>query len=121
MSFCLKPGVKGLSENISVRSIVGRFLEHHRIYYFYNNGKESLYLSSADIMERNLNRRVETAFSIINKDIKKHIINDILFTYLKDNQKARILLPDGQYIRAEAKDEIINAQEFFMHLYKNKQ
>ncbi|HOJ38060.1 MAG TPA: polyphosphate kinase 1 [Ignavibacteriales bacterium] len=118
---CLKPGVKGLSENISVRSIVGRFLEHHRIYYFYNNGKESLYLSSADIMERNLNRRVETAFSIINKDIKKHIINDILFTYLKDNQKARILLPDGQYIRAEAKDEIINAQEFFMHLYKNKQ
>lgn len=119
---CLKPGVKGLSENISVRSIVGRFLEHHRIYYFYNNGKESVYLSSADIMERNLNRRVEAAFPILDKNIKKHIINDILTTYLNDNQKARILLPDGTYTRVEVNNEsIINSQEFFINLYKNKQ
>jgi polyphosphate kinase len=118
---CLKPGVKGLSENITVRSIVGRFLEHHRAYYFYNNGKEALYLSSADIMERNLNRRVEVAFPILDKSIKSHI-SDILRTYLEDNQKARILLPDGNYqtVVPEGKN-LINAQEFFMKLYKNKQ
>jgi polyphosphate kinase len=118
---CLKPGVKGLSENITVRSIVGRFLEHHRAYYFYNNGKEALYLSSADIMERNLNRRVEVAFPLLDKSIKSHI-SDILRTYLEDNQKARILLPDGNYqiVVPEGKN-LINAQEFFMKLYKNKQ
>ncbi len=118
---CLKPGVKGLSENITVRSIVGRFLEHHRAYYFYNNGKEALYLSSADIMERNLNRRVEVAFPILDKSIKSHI-SDILRTYLEDNQKARILLPDGNYQTVVPEGEnLINAQEFFMKLYKNKQ
>jgi len=118
---CLKPGVKGLSENITVRSIVGRFLEHHRANYFYNNGKEALYLSSADIMERNLNRRVEVAFPILDKSIKSHI-SDILRTYLEDNQKARILLPDVNYqtVVPEGKN-LINAQEFFMKLYKNKQ
>jgi len=118
---CLKPGVKGLSENITVRSIVGRFLEYHRAYYFYNNGKEALYLSSADIMERNLNRRVEVAFPILDKSIKSHI-SDILRTYLEDNQKARILLPDGNYQTVVPEGEnLINAQEFFMKLYKNKQ
>jgi polyphosphate kinase len=118
---CLKPGVKGLSENITVRSIVGRFLEHHRAYYFYNNGKEALYLSSADIMERNLNRRVEVAFPILDKSIKSHI-SDILRTYLEDNQKARILLPDGSYQTVVPEgNNLINAQEFFMKLYKNKQ
>lgn len=113
---CLKPQVSGLSENIKVRSIIGRFLEHSRIYYFFNNGKEELYLSSADLMQRNLDRRVEDTFPIENKNIKQTIINSILKLFLIDNVKARTLQADGKYILEKIKkdDEIISVQELFM-------
>lgn len=93
---CLIPGVPGVSENITVRSIVGRFLEHSRIYYFYQNGEEKLYLSSADMMTRNMIKRVELAFPVMDKNWSRHIIN-LLHGYLKDNTKAWELESDGQY------------------------
>ncbi|MGK9476585.1 polyphosphate kinase 1 [Melioribacter sp. OK-6-Me] len=95
---CLVPQVPGLSENIRVISIVGRFLEHNRIYYFYNNGNEELYLSSADLMQRNLDRRVEVTFPVEDPKLRKFIKEKILNTCLRDNQKARILLPTGKYV-----------------------
>ena len=95
---CLVPQVPGLSDNIRVVSLVGRFLEHSRIYYFYNNGDEEIYLSSADIMQRNLDRRVEVSFPIEDTDHKRFIKNEILDTCLNDNIKARILLPTGKYV-----------------------
>ncbi|MCB9259497.1 MAG: polyphosphate kinase 1 [Ignavibacteriales bacterium] len=113
---CLKPHVKGLSENINVVSIVGRFLEHSRIYYFYNNGNEELYLSSADLMQRNLDRRVECTFPVIDEEKKKYIIEKILKIYLQDNVKARLLESDGNYVRVKStsKDKLISIQEILM-------
>ncbi|HBC95592.1 MAG TPA: RNA degradosome polyphosphate kinase [Clostridium sp.] len=93
---CLRPNIKGVSENISVISIVGRFLEHSRIYYFYNNGEEDLYLSSADWMNRNLDRRVELLFPIEDADVKNKL-KRILNTQLNDTIKARMLNSDGSY------------------------
>ncbi len=93
---CLRPRIKGVSENISVISIVGRFLEHSRIYYFYNNGEEALYLSSADWMNRNLDRRVELLFPIEDTDVKNKL-KGILNTQLNDTIKARMLTSDGSY------------------------
>ncbi len=113
----LIPGVKGLSENISVRSIVGRFLEHSRIFYFFNNGEEEVYLSSADMMQRNLDRRVEVTFPIEDRKIKEEIINNMLHIYLKDNVKARELHPDGTYHFVKPQDGAarINSQEWLMN------
>ena len=113
---CLIPGVAGLSENIRVTSIVGRFLEHSRIFYFLNDGEEEIYLSSADIMQRNLDRRIEVAFPILSTEIKKTIKEKILNMLLSDNSKARILRPDGVFERlsAEEGDKPVNAQEWFM-------
>ncbi|MEW6506626.1 MAG: polyphosphate kinase 1 [Bacteroidota bacterium] len=113
---CLVPHVPGLSENIKVFSIVGRFLEHSRIYYFYNNGNEEIYLSSADIMQRNLDRRVETTFPIINLDLQKYIKEEILFSCLLDNVKSRILLPTGSYVfnRKVYTEKTFNHQEYMM-------
>lgn len=93
---CLIPGIPGVSENISVRSIVGRFLEHSRIYYFYQNGEEKLYLSSADMMTRNMIKRVELAFPVMDDKWSKHIL-DMLAIYLNDNTKAWELEKDGLY------------------------
>lgn len=93
----LKPGVAGLSENIKVRSIIGRFLEHHRIYYFYANGHEKVYLSSADWMDRNLYRRVEVAFPVNDEKIKARVIKEGLKILLQDNQSAWIMNSDGSY------------------------
>ncbi|MCX7798370.1 MAG: polyphosphate kinase 1 [Melioribacter sp.] len=95
---CLVPLVPGLSENIRVISIVGRFLEHSRIYYFYNNGEEEIYLSSADLMQRNLDRRVEITFPIKDPEHKAFLKEHLLETCLKDNVKARVLLPTGKYV-----------------------
>ncbi|MFA7419517.1 MAG: polyphosphate kinase 1 [Melioribacteraceae bacterium] len=95
---CLMPQVPGLSENIRVISIVGRFLEHSRIYYFYNNGKDEIYCSSADIMQRNLDRRVEITFPINDPELKNFIKDSVLRTILDDNVKARVLLPTGKYV-----------------------
>lgn len=113
----LIPGVNGLSENIRVISIVGRFLEHSRIFYFHNNGDEEIYLSSADMMQRNLDRRVEVTFPIEDKKLKDEIINNILNIYLKDNIKARMLYSDGAYHFLKPQDGAakINSQEWLMN------
>ena len=113
---CLIPQTPGLSDNIRVISIVGRFLEHSRIYYFYNNGAEEIYGSSADLMQRNLDRRVEITFPIMDKDLKIFIKKNILDTCLKDNIKARVLLPTGKYVfnRKVYTEKKINQQEWMM-------
>ena len=113
-SMCsLRPGLEGLSENVRVISVVGQFLEHSRIYYFHNAGNEEVYMGSADLMPRNLNDRVEVVFPVDDPDIIRHIRDDILETYLSDNVKARLMQPDGTYIRLAPsnKDKIISAQE----------
>lgn len=99
----LRPGVRGLSANIRVRSIVGRFLEHTRVFYFRNDRRHDLYLSSADWMSRNLTRRVEIAFSIIDSRLKKQVLTDGLTSYLKDNVNSWQLDPDGRYRRRKSR------------------
>ena len=99
----LRPGVSGLSENIRVRSIIGRFLEHSRVFYFYNEGAENVYLSSADWMDRNFFRRVEIGFPVLDKRLKKRVINEA-FTYaLRDNQLAWRAQSDGSYIKVKSR------------------
>ena len=100
---CLRPQVKGLSENIRVRSIVGRYLEHTRVYYFYNDGDAKLYCASADWMGRNLFSRIETCFPIEDKKLKKLIIEDGLNNYLKDNRRAWELQADGIWTQCQPK------------------
>jgi polyphosphate kinase len=95
---CLRPGVPGVSHNIRVRSIVGRFLEHSRVYWFANSGEDQFYLASADLMERNLDRRVETGFPIEGKKLQARLKKE-LELYLTDNASAWLLQPDGRYIR----------------------
>ncbi|MGE5410401.1 MAG: polyphosphate kinase 1 [Clostridiales bacterium] len=114
---CLVPNVPGLSENIKVTSIVGRYLEHSRLYYFFNNGNEEIYLSSADLMPRNLYRRVEIAFPVEDENIKQYLMKTLLNVSLKDNVKARVLMPNGKYILPENSDSTkkINAQEWLMN------
>lgn len=96
---CLRPGVPGVSERIHVRSIVGRFLEHTRVYWFQNNGQEELYCASADWMERNFYRRVEIAFPIEDKLLRARVVKEALLNYLADNTQAWVLGPDGTYRR----------------------
>jgi polyphosphate kinase len=93
----LRPGVAGLSDNIRVYSIVGRFLEHSRIFYFYNGGAQDVYLASADWMDRNFFRRIETCFPVLDPKLKKRVINEGLKPYLKDNCHAWDMQPDGSY------------------------
>jgi polyphosphate kinase len=119
---CLRPGVPELSENIRVVSIVGRFLEHSRVYYFENGGEHVLYLSSADWMPRNLLRRVEVAFPIETPELRKEIVAQVLPALLKDNVKARELQPDGTYKRlhpAEG-DKPSQAQYFFRQIARDQ-
>jgi polyphosphate kinase len=97
---CLRPGIPGVSENIQVRSIVGRFLEHTRVFYFHNDGDYELYLSSADWMGRNFFQRVETAFPIEDKSLRQRILKEGLELYLSDNYEAWILQRDGEYKRS---------------------
>ena len=96
----LRPGVKDLSENIRVRSIIGRQLEHSRVFYFYNNGEENTYISSADWMGRNFFRRIETCTPVEQPDLKARVIREALTLALEDNQQAWLMQPDGSYIRA---------------------
>lgn len=96
---CLRPGLPGVSENIRVISIVGRFLEHSRIYYFHNDGNPTVYLGSSDWMPRNLYRRIEVAFPIESPKVRKMLIEEILPTFLNDRVKARELQADGTYVR----------------------
>jgi polyphosphate kinase len=96
----LRPGVRGISDHIRVRSIVGRFLEHSRIYYFGNSGEEEIYIGSADWMPRNLYERVEVLVPLLDEFQRERVLREILDAYLADNRKARILLRDESYIRA---------------------
>ena len=94
---CLRPGVPGLSETIRVRSVVGRFLEHSRVFFFHAGGEQRTYCSSADWMERNLHRRVEVAFPLLDPELKARAVDEALGTYLNDNAQAWELQPDGSY------------------------
>jgi polyphosphate kinase len=108
---CLRPGVPGVSENIRVISIVGRFLEHSRIYYFRNNGEDEIYAGSADLMPRNLDRRVEVLFPIKDRRLVRYLRDEVLATYLADNVKARVMQPDATYVRRKPDGEPpVNAQ-----------
>ncbi len=98
---CLRPGLRGLSSNITIRSIVDRFLEHSRIFYFENSCQPEVYVSSADWMPRNFFRRIEVAFPIEDGQTRARIVDEILGTTLADNTKARLLEPDGSYQRAK--------------------
>ncbi|SFC40605.1 polyphosphate kinase 1 [Collimonas sp. OK412] len=100
----LQPGVPGLSENIKVRSVIGRFLEHHRVFYFYADGEEHVMLSSADWMDRNLFRRIETAFPILDGKLKRRVIEESLLVHLQDNASAWDMDSDGGYHRANPGD-----------------
>ncbi|MBL8101205.1 MAG: polyphosphate kinase 1 [Anaerolineales bacterium] len=101
---CLRPGIKGISENIRVISVVGRYLEHSRVFYFQNNGNDEIYLGSADLMPRNLNHRVEVVFPVESKNHIRHLRDKVLERYFKDNTRARILKADGSYERIKPKD-----------------
>lgn len=113
---CLRPGVPGLSENIRVISIIGRFLEHTRAYYFCNDGDEKVYLSSADLMLRNLSQRVEIAFLVENEKLKKRVIKEAFNCCLEDNSTAWQLNAEGVYQKLEANDqEPMSAQSYLLN------
>ena len=111
----LRPGVPGLSDNIRVRSIVGRFLEHSRIFYFANDRQEEVYVGSADWMLRNLNRRVEVICPVRDPKLRRYLKDEVLGAYLRDNVQARELLPDGSYLRVVPDDgeESFDSQSYF--------
>jgi polyphosphate kinase len=112
----LRPGIKGMSENIRVVSVLGRFLEHSRIYYFRNAGKPKIYLGSADLMPRNLNRRVEVLFPVEDTKLTRRIRTYILKTMMEDNVKARVMLPDGmsRHLKPRSARTARNGQEILM-------
>jgi polyphosphate kinase len=112
----LRPGVKGWSERIRVRSIVGRFLEHSRIFCFANGGKEEIYCGSADWMPRNLVERCEVLFPVTQLDLHKRLREEILGAYLADNTKARVLQPNGEYVRAAQTGAPFSAQDYLMRV-----
>jgi polyphosphate kinase len=115
---CLRPGVRGVSERIRVRSIVGRFLEHSRVYYFENAGALEVYCGSADWMERNLFRRIEIAFPIEAPELKARVAEDLKL-YLEDDMQAWVLNSDGHYSRA-ASERHVSAQACLMSLYDER-
>jgi len=117
----LRPGVQGISENIRVRSIVGRFLEHSRIFYFRNGGDNEVYIGSADWMSRNLNRRVEVVCPVNDPKLRAFLKDEVLQAYLKDNARARQLQPDGSYerVRPGADEERFDSQMHFEGLQMN--
>jgi len=110
----LRPGVKGLSENIRVRSVIGRFLEHHRIFYFHANGKQNIYLSSADWMERNFFRRIEISFPVLEPKLKRRVLKEGLKPYLADNSQAWEMTGAGEYRVKPTRRARICAQELLM-------
>jgi polyphosphate kinase len=112
----LRPGIEGLSENIRVVSVVGRFLEHSRIFYFGNGGAEEIYMGSADWMHRNLDRRVEAIVPIKDSRLRRYIKEEILDTYAKDTVNAQLLNPDGTYrkIAPDSKKKAFDSQMYFV-------
>jgi polyphosphate kinase len=124
----LRPGIRGVSDRIRVRSVVGRFLEHSRVFYFANGGEEEAYLSSADWMPRNLYERVEVMFPVKDPMLRNRIRHEILDAYLADTIKARVLRKDGSYVRAwqaagKRKPPVpgFSAQDFLLSLAEGKQ
>jgi polyphosphate kinase len=124
----LRPGVRGISDRIRVRSIVGRFLEHSRIFYFSNGGQDEVYLSSADWMPRNLYERVEVMFPVKDPMLRHRVMHELLSAYLADTVKARVLRKDGTYVRAwqasrKRKQPVpgFNAQDFLVAVSEGKQ
>jgi polyphosphate kinase len=118
---CLRPGVKGWSETIHVRSLVGRFLEHSRVYYFENNGDPNVYIGSADAMERNLDRRVEVITPVESVELIRHLRNNVLAMYLQDTVNARCLQSDGTwtFVHPEKDQEPFDVQAWFLEKYQN--
>jgi polyphosphate kinase len=119
---CLRPGIPGISENIRLISIVGRFLEHSRIYYFLNGGQEEIYVGSADLMERNLDHRVEVLWPILDEEFRGFLKNTVLETMLQDNQRAFALFADGHYQRVKTPEgaPAVDAQKFLLEYYTGK-
>ncbi len=116
---CLRPGVPGVSENVRVRSIVGRFLEHSRVYFFRNGGNSEVYVGSADLMPRNIDRRVEVIFPIEDERLRKEIVEEILEVQLRDTAKGHLLMPDGSYVPVAsmlpAGEPLLNSQLWFLN------
>lgn len=113
---CLRPQLPGVSDNIRVVSILGRFLEHSRIFYFKNGGKDEVYIGSADLMPRNINRRVETLTPVQDPRLVRYLRQEVLATYLADNTQARVMQPDGSYVRATPKPgaKPVNSQAWLL-------
>lgn len=113
---CLRPGIAGISENIRVVSVLGRFLEHSRIFYFRNGGKEEIYLGSADLMPRNLDRRVEVLYPVEDQRLIRFLRDDLLELYLKDTTKSRFMQADGSYLKVSPNEgeKLVSAQAEFM-------
>jgi len=118
---CLRPGVPGVSDNIKVTSVVGRFLEHSRIYYFHNGGEEEIYLGSADMMPRNLDRRVEVLFPLEDPEMVQYVKDQMLAVYMADNVKARAMGSDGTYTRKRARrgSSAVSAQSVLIERAKS--
>jgi polyphosphate kinase len=114
---CLRPGIPGVSDNIRVRSVIGRFLEHSRVFYFHAGGEDVVYCASADWMPRDLYRRVETAFPIEDPKLKKRVLDECLNIYLERNAGVWLLQADGSYRRAETPPDSteLSAQEFILN------
>jgi len=111
---CLRPGVRGMSENIRVRSIVGRFLEHSRIYSFANRGEGEVYIGSSDIMQRNFDRRVEVLVPVLDRAARRYLTDTVLDAYLRDQANAWALMPDGSYQRVAANGCGFDSQAYFI-------
>jgi polyphosphate kinase len=114
-SICmLRPGIPGLSENIRVRSVVGRFLEHSRVFWFSNAGDDQVFIGSADWMSRNLKHRIEVIAPVTDPNAKRYLRDVLLDAYLSDNTKARELQADGKYVQIEQGGEAFNSQQYFI-------
>jgi polyphosphate kinase len=116
----LRPGIPGVSEHIRVRSIVGRFLEHSRMYWFQNGGEDEMYIGSADLMERNLDRRVETLCPVLDAEIRGHLRDVVLQAYLEDTDRAMVLDAHGHYSRPVSGGASMNAQRVLLEHYASQ-
>ena len=113
----LRPGIAGVSDNIRVRSIVGRFLEHSRIFWFHNGGHEEMYIGSADLMERNLDRRLETLTPIRDTEVLEHLRDIVLHAYLQDTERAMVLDSTGRYAKPVPGTGAFDSQQFLLQHY----